>query len=36
MQHLEKNNWINLDHLGNICEIYADLTVMTQLNLNHI
>ena len=35
MQDLENNNWIildSLDPLGNIYEIYANLTV---LNLNH-
>ena len=31
MQDLESSNWIILDLLGNIYEIYADLTVMTLL-----
>ena len=31
MQDLESSNWIILDLLGNICEIHADLTVMTLL-----
>ena len=31
MQDLESNNWIISDLLGNIYEIYADLTVMTLL-----
>ena len=35
MQDLESNNWIILDSLGNIYAIYANLTVMTLLNLNH-
>ena len=35
MQDLENNNWILLNPLGNIYEIYANLTVMTLLNLNH-
>ena len=35
MQDLENNNCIILDPLENIYEIYADLTVMTFLNLNH-
>ena len=36
MQDLESNNWIILDPLGNIYEIYTNLTVMTTLlNLNH-
>ena len=35
MQDLENNNWIILDPLGNIFEIYANLTVMTLLDLNH-
>ena len=34
MQNL-KNNWIILDLLGNIYEIYANLTLMTLSNLNH-
>ena len=34
MQDL-KNNSINLDPLRNIFEIYANLTVITLLNLNH-
>ena len=29
------NNWIILDPLGNIYEVYAKLTVMALLNLNH-
>ena len=36
MQNLENNNGIILDPLGNIYEIYANLTVMTFLNLNHL
>ena len=35
MQDLENNNSINLDPLRNIYEIYANLTVITLLNLNH-
>ena len=35
MQDLENNNSINLDPLQNIYEIYANLTVITLLNLNH-
>ena len=35
MQDLENNNWILLNPLGNIYEIYANLTVMTLLNFNH-
>ena len=35
MQDLENNNLIILDPLGNIYEIYANLAVMTLLNLNH-
>ena len=31
MQDLENNNWVILDPLGNIYEIYANLTVMTTL-----
>ena len=31
MQDLESNNWITLDSIGNIYEIYAYLTVMTTL-----
>ena len=34
MQDLENNNWIKLDPLRGICEIYPNLTVMTLLNLN--
>ena len=34
MEDLENNNWIILDPLGNIYEIYANLNVMTLLNLN--
>ena len=29
MQDLENNNWVILDPLGNIYEIYVNLTVMT-------
>ena len=32
---LRKQNWIILDSLGNIDEIYDNLTVMSFLNLNH-
>ena len=35
VQKLGNNNLINLDLLGNIYEIYANLTVTTPLNLNH-
>ena len=35
MQDLENNIWIVLDPLGNIYEIYANLTAMTLLNPNH-
>ena len=35
MQDLKNNNWIILDSLGNICEIHANLNVMTLLILNH-
>ena len=36
MQNLENNNWIILDPLGHIYEIYANLAAMTTLlNLNH-
>ena len=36
MQNLENNNWIILDPLGHINEIYANLAAMTTLlNLNH-
>ena len=40
MQDLENDNWIILDPLGNIYEIYANLTVITNLlnlilNYNH-
>ena len=35
MQNLENNNWIILGPLGNIYEIYANLTVITLSNLNH-
>ena len=31
MQDLESNNWITLDPIGNIYEIYAYLTMMTTL-----
>ena len=34
MQDLENNDWIMLDPLGSIYEIYPNLTVMTLLNLN--
>ena len=35
MEDLENNNWIILESLGNIFEIYANVTVMTTLlNLN--
>ena len=29
MQYFENNNWIILDPLGNIYEVYANLTLMT-------
>ena len=32
MQDLENNNWIILDPLGNIYEIYAVVTVMATLS----
>ena len=36
MQGSENNNYIILDPLGNIYEIYANLTVMTTIsNVNH-
>ena len=35
MQGLENNNWIILDALGNIYEIYANLSVLNFLNHNH-
>ena len=35
MQDWENNNQIILDPLGNINEIYANLNVITLLNLNH-
>ena len=35
MQDLQNNNWITLDPLGNIYEIYANLTAMTLLNQEH-
>ena len=36
MQDLENINWLILDPLGNIYEIYVNLTVMnTLLNLNY-
>ena len=35
MPDLENNNWIILDTLGNTYEIYANVTVMNLLNLNH-
>ena len=34
MQDLVNNNWISLDPLGNIYEIYANLSVITLLNIN--
>ena len=33
IQDLEDNNWIILDPLGNVYEIYANLIVMTLFNL---
>ena len=36
MEDLENNNWIILDPLGTICKIYANMTVMTLLNRNHL
>ena len=36
MQDLENNNYIILDSLGSINEIYSNLTMMTLLNLNHV
>ena len=35
IQDLENNLWVYLDLLGDIYDIYANLTVMTFLNLNH-
>ena len=35
MQVLENHDWIIPDPLENTCEIYANLTVMTLLNLDH-
>ena len=35
MQDLVNNNWIILDPLGNIYEIYANVAVMTLLNCNY-
>ena len=35
MQDLENNNQMILDPLGNINEIYANLTLVTLLNRNH-
>ena len=38
MQYLENSNWIILDPLGNIYEIYANINVIppfSLLNLNH-
>ena len=35
MQDLQNNNWITLDPLGNIYEIYANLAAMTLLNQEH-
>ena len=35
MQDLKNNNWIILDALGNIYEIFVNLTVITLSNLNH-
>ena len=36
MEDLENNNWIILDPLGIIYKIYANMTVMTLLNCNHL
>ena len=36
MQDLENNNYIILDSLGSINEIYSNLTMMALLNLNHV
>ena len=36
MQDLENNHWIILDPLRSTYEVYANLTVMTLLNLDHI
>ena len=35
-EDLENNNWISLDTLGNIYEIYVNLAVMTLLHLDHL
>ena len=35
MKDLENSDWIILDTLGNIYEIYTNLTVMTLLTFNH-
>ena len=35
MQYLENSSCNILDPLENICEIYANLIVMTLLNFNH-
>ena len=35
IQDLENNLWVYLDLLGDIYDIYANLTMMTFLNLNH-
>ena len=35
MQDSENNKWIILDRLGKTYEIYANMTVMIILNLNH-
>ena len=36
MQELERNNWIILDPFGNIYVVYANLTVIMILSLNHL
>ena len=36
MQDLENNNRISLDPLGNIYEIFANLTVMTLTLMTHL
>ena len=35
MEDLDENNWIILDPLGNVYEIYANLTMMILVNLDH-
>ena len=35
IQDLKNNNWLILDLLGNIYEIYVNLTVINLLNLYH-